>query len=194
MIDSDRALSELQMLARRGRREVSSGAGPLAVWGMAVLAGALLEWRFAGSVRPTLLWLAPVGLGFSLSAILLWRRSFDRRAASWRSRTLLIMWAAGGLAMLLFNLGEDLARPSAYSESEAMTAMVLGLVVIAKGALIERAWLYVVGAAWIAVGAALLVLATGGAAQLRLAGAAVLLLLAPALLLERSERRGRRRG
>lgn len=182
-------LRALREMAAKGRDRSTGGGEFLLTWGLAVATGSILDMVLPPACPSIVPWGGAIGLGFivTLVEIYLLRRSVY--GVTWRTEVLVTTWLVSATAIVVFNLGEDIARGGLPSESEAATAMILGVALAATSTITHTKPLIVPALIWIALGFCLLVAAPGMNIPLILAVAALLLLVLPGTaLLFRSRR------
>lgn len=182
-------LHALREIAVKGRDRSTGGGGFLLTWGLAVTIGSVLEIVLPPACPSIVPWGGAIGLGFfvTLAEIFMLRRSIY--GVTWRTEVLATTWLVSAAAIVVFNLGEDIARGGLPSESEAATAMILGVALAATSTITHTKRLIVPALIWVGLGFFLLVATPGTNIPLILAIAALLLLVLPgATLLSRSRR------
>lgn len=180
-------LNELTDMARRGRSSVVNTGPMMLIWGGAILAASLCEALSQRSVYTLAGWVIPVCLAFLGSLIVVGSSVSDNRAVTWRSRAMHRVWVAAGAAIIVFNVGEELRRVGLQSESEAATALILAVAVMATAELANRGSLLYAGVGWLIVALTLFAVADVDAFLTILAVGAIMLQIIPGILLLRDE-------
>lgn len=176
-------LRALREMAAKGRDRSTGGGEFLLTWGFAVAIGSALDIMLPPACPSIVPWGGAIGSGFivTLAEIFLLRRSIY--GVTWRTEVLATTWLVSAGAIVVFNLGEDIARGGLPSESEAATAMILGVALAATSTITHAKSLIVPASIWIGLGFFLLVASPGINIPLILAVAALLLLVLPGVLL-----------
>lgn len=180
-------LSELSEMAHRGRSSVINAGPVMLIWGSAIIVAALCEHLSQRSAYTVAAWIVPIFLAFLSSLIAIRAARRDGRAVTWRSRAIYRVWVAAGAAIVVFNVGEELRRAGIQSESEAATALILAVAVMATAELANRKSLLYAGLGWLFVAAALFFVVDTGAFLMLLAIAALILQIMPGFFLLRDE-------
>lgn len=180
-------LSELSEMALLGRSSIVNAGPMMLIWGTAIIVAALSEALSKRSAYTVAAWILPILLAFLASLVAMRRARRDGRTVTWRSRAIHRVWAAAGAAIVLFNVGEELRRVGIQSESEAATALILSVAVMATAELANRRALLYAGLGWMLVALGLFSVADGNTLLLVLGFAAVALQIVPGSLLLRDE-------
>lgn len=180
-------LSELSEMAHLGRSSVINAGPMMLIWGIAIIVATLCEALSLGSAYTLGAWVGPIFVAFAASLFAIRAAHRDGRAVTWRSRAIFRVWAVTGAAIVVFNLGEELRRTGLQSESEAATALILSIAVMATGELASRKVLLYAGFGWLFVALGLFFVADGDAFQLVLGLAAVVLQILPGVFLMREK-------
>ncbi len=194
MINKDRLkadaldqLSELSEMAHLGRSSIINAGPMMLIWGSAIIVASAFEALSERSAYTVAAWIMPIFLAFLASLVAIRAARKDGRAVTWRSRAIYRVWVAAGAAIVVFNVGEELRRAGIQSESEAATALILSIAVMATAELANRKSLLYAGLGWLFVALGLFFVADSDAFLLLLGIAAVVLQILPGSFLLRDE-------
>ena len=179
-------LSELSKMAHLGRSSIINAGPILLIWGSAIIVATLFEGLSKRSAYTIAAWIIPLFLAFIASLVAIKASRQDGRTVTWRSRAIYRVWAAAGTAIIVFNVGEELRHAGIQSESEAATALILSVAVMATAELANRKALLYAGLGWLFVAFSLFFVADGNAFLL-LGTAAIVLQIVPGSFLLRDE-------
>lgn len=180
-------LSELSKMAHLGRSSTVNAGPMMLIWGSAIAIATLCEALSERSVYTVAAWIVPILLAFIVSLVAIRAARKDGRAVTWRSRAIYRVWVAAGAAIVVFNIGEELRRAGIQSESEAATALILSVAVMATAELANRKALFHAGLGWLLVALGLFFVADRNAFLLILGIAAIVLQIVPGSFLLRYE-------
>lgn len=180
-------LDELSEMAQRGRSSIINAGPMMLIWGAAIIVASVFEALSEHSAHTVAAWVVPIFLAFIASLVAIRAARKDGRAVTWRSRAIYRVWVAAGAAIVVFNVGEDLRRAGIQSESEAATALILSVAVMATAELANRKPLLYAGMGWLLVALGLFFVADNDAFLLLLGIAAVVLQIVPGSFLLRDE-------
>lgn len=180
-------LSELSEMAHLGRSSIVNPGPMMLIWGSAIIVATLCEALMERTAYTVAAWIVPIFLAFVASLVAMRAARKDGEAVTWRSRAIYRIWAAAGAAIVVFNVGEELRRAGIQSESEAATALILSVAVMATAELANRKVLLYAGLGWLFVALGLFFV-VGGEAFLSLLGiAAIVLQMVPGYFLLRDK-------
>jgi hypothetical protein len=185
--DAISQLDELGEMARLGQSSIINAGPMMLIWGSAIVVATLGEALSQRSAYTVAAWILPILLAFLASLVAIRRARQDGRTVTWRSRAIYRVWVAAGAAIVVFNVGEELRRAGIQSESEAATALILSVAVMATAELANRKALLYSGLGWMLVALGLFFAADSDAFLPLLGIAAVVLQIAPGSLLLRDE-------
>lgn len=180
-------LSELSEMAHLGRSSIINAGPMMLIWGSAIIVATLCEALSERSAYTVAAWIGPIFLAFVGSLVAIRAARKDDRAVTWRSRAIYRVWVAAGAAIVVFNVGEELCRAGIQSESEAATALILSVAVMATAELANQKALLYAGVGWLFVALGLFFVADSDAFLLLLGVAAVVLQIVPGSFLLRDE-------
>lgn len=180
-------LSELSEMAHLGRSSIINAGPIMLIWGSAIIIATLCEALSERSAYTVAAWILPIFLAFATSLVAIRAARKDSRAVTWRSRAIYRVWVAAGAAIVVFNVGEELRRAGIQSESEAATALILSVAVMATAELSNRKALLYAGVGWLFVALGLFFIADSGTFLLLLGIAAIVLQIVPGSFLLRDE-------
>ncbi len=180
-------LSELSEMAHLGRSSIINAGPMMLIWGSAIIVASAFEALSERSAHTVAAWIVPIFLAFITSLVAIRATRKDDRAVTWRSRAIYHVWVAAGAAIVVFNVGEELRRAGIQSESEAATALILSVAVMATAELANRKVLLYAGVGWLFVALGLFFVADSHVFLLLLGIAAVVLQTLPGFFLLRDE-------